>query len=164
PSPSAGLTSVEIVVAGRARESTPLWTGKMPMASASEASSPRVHRSPVPRKTTSSDRALQWRSGTMSATGVARSDEKDHARDSASSRGKYLLRALARKKCRETQGKSGGQCPQYDPERALLHRSSAGQREPSKKHVAPTRTIYSSANKNSCLSPRVRRRFAAPSR
>jgi hypothetical protein len=32
----------------------------------------------------------------MSATGVARSDEKDHARESASSRGEHLLRSMER--------------------------------------------------------------------
>ena len=38
---------------------------------------------------------LQWRSEIMSATGVARSDEEDHARDSARSRAEHLLWAMA---------------------------------------------------------------------
>ena len=65
------------------------------MASASEASSPRIRRLRT-QKNTLFGAPQQQRQGIMSATGVARSDEQDvHARHSARVRAELLLRALA---------------------------------------------------------------------
>src|SRR5690349_3620480 len=55
---------------------------------------------------------LQWRSEIMSATGVARSDEEDHARDSARSGAEHLLWAMAGGKDAVSGPRIAGHCPQ----------------------------------------------------
>src|SRR5690349_18148262 len=66
------------------------------MAQGFRAKSPRIHQ-----HTTALKKHLHWsaplqgRSEIMSATGVARSDEHHHARDTARSRAEHLLWAMA---------------------------------------------------------------------